>query len=83
MYFRLDPAQAAALAGTWRIVVIRGGYAGLQAVEGGAANLCLLVGRDRFVEGGQSWAGVQALLEAESPHLAARLRGATTCWTVR
>lgn len=78
MYFRLDPAQADELAGFVEILILRGGYAGLQSVEDGTANLCLLLERDRFVESGQGWDGVQALLEAESPHLARRLRGART-----
>ena len=77
MYFRLDAAQAAALAGHVELVLFGGGYAGLQAVENRSANLCLLLQRDRFVASGQSWPGVQALLEAESAHLATRLRGAS------
>src|SRR6185312_7771726 len=39
-------------------------------------NLCVLLDRRRFLAAGQGWATVQALLEAESPHLSARLRGA-------
>ncbi len=75
MYFNLDPAQQAELAGAVEVLIFRGGYAGLQMVESGRANLCLLLDRQRFLEAGQDWDGLQAVLEAESPHLARRLHG--------
>ena len=74
-YFHLDPAQETALAGAVEVILFRGGYAGLQMVEGGRLNLCLLLQRQRFLEAGQDWPSVQAMLEAEAPHLARRLRG--------
>ena len=76
MYLRLGAAEAAALAGAVEVVLFAGGYAGLQAVEGGGVNLCLLVERDVFRACGESWAGVQSMLEAESGHLRRRLAGA-------
>ncbi len=78
MYLRVTPEQASALAGHVEVVIFRGGYGGLQTVEAGVVNLCLLLERDAFAEAGESWAGVQSMLEADSPHLAARLRGAKT-----
>lgn len=42
MYFRA-PALSARLAGTVAVTFFDGGYAGLQPVEGGRLNLCLLV----------------------------------------
>jgi hypothetical protein len=78
MYLRLDPAQAAALAGAVEVILFAGGYGGLQAVEGGGVNLCLLVERGVFSASGESWGGVQSMLEAESGHLRERLRGAVT-----
>ena len=76
MHLRIDPAQAAALAGHVEVIVFRGGYGGLQPIEGGV-NLCLLLDRAVFAEAGEDWATVQAMLEAGSPHLATRLRGST------
>lgn len=76
MYFRLHPAQQAALHGHIEVLLFRGGYAGLQLVEGGQANLCLLMDRARFQAAGRVWAGVQDALERECPHLATRLAGA-------
>ena len=76
MYFRLDPAQAAALAGAVEVVLFEGGYGGLQAVEDGGVNLCLLMERHVFAACGERWAGVQSMLEGQSDHLRERLRGA-------
>ncbi len=79
MHFTLRPAQQAALSGHVEVILFAGGYAGLQMVEGGTANLALLIDRARYQAMGQSWA---ALLEALSrePHLGTRLDGASACW---
>ncbi len=76
MYFRLHPDQAAELAGHVELLLFHSGYAGLQLIEGGVANLCLLVRRDRFAAAGADWPGLQAALEREAPHLQGRLAGA-------
>ncbi|MFI4976481.1 MAG: NAD(P)/FAD-dependent oxidoreductase [Caulobacterales bacterium] len=71
-YFRLSEAMRAALEGFVEVILFEGGYAGLQLVEGGVANLCLLVSHKRFEAVGRTW---PALLEAllREPHLARRL----------
>ena len=74
MYFRLTPAQQAALAGHIEILLFPRGYAGLQVVEGGRANLCLLLDRDRFA--GQGWDSVLAMLQQDCLHLERRLADA-------
>ena len=76
MYYRLASAQAAVLNGHVEIVLFPGGYAGLQLVEGGRANLCLLIRHDAFRAAGAVWDGVVAHLHAHSPLLAERLDGA-------
>lgn len=81
MYLRIDAAQARALAGHVEVVLFPGGYGGLQPVEGGAANLCILIEQDAFAAADESWDGVQALLEAHSPHMAMRLAGAVPLLT--
>ncbi|MBN8892583.1 MAG: hypothetical protein ABS99_04860 [Acetobacteraceae bacterium SCN 69-10] len=75
-YFRLAPEQMEALAGAVEVILFADGYAGLQPVEGGRANLCLLVHRDRLARIGGSWAALLDDLRASSPHLHARLAGA-------
>lgn len=71
-YWRLPPAQTAALDGHIEIVLFDGGYAGLQLVEGGVANLCLLATQARLAAAG-GWEGLRDALLAECPHLARRL----------
>ena len=78
MYLRLAPGQQADLAGHVELLLLSGGYAGLQLVEGGAANLCLLIRRGRFTAAGSSWPGLQDMLERDAPHLRRRLAGAAT-----
>lgn len=75
-HFTLHPAQRAALAGFVEVVLFRDGYAGLQLIEGGAANLCLLVERSRFDAAGQDWAALLQDLYRDNPHLARRMEGA-------
>ncbi len=74
-YFRLAAAPAAALAGHIEIMLFAGGYAGLQLVEGGRANLCLLVERRRFDAAG-GWPALQQRLRRDCRHLGERLDGA-------
>ena len=77
MYFRLAPAQQAELAGHVELMLFPGGYAGLQPVEGGIANLCLLVTRARLQRCAGDWAQLLNAMQSASKHLAQRLQGAT------
>lgn len=60
MYFRA-PALSARLAGTVAVTFFDGGYAGLQPVEGGRLNLCLLVDGAHYRDLG-SWPALLARL---------------------
>ena len=73
MHYRLRTEQQAALAGHVEIVLFPGGYAGLQPIEDGRANLCLLIRRAAFDEAGSTWSGVLTALRRSSPHLLERL----------
>ncbi len=77
MYFGLTPAQEAALAHHVELMMFPGGYGGLQLVENQRANFCLLVSSKRLKRVGGKWPDLLADLCAETPHLAARLAGAT------
>jgi len=77
MYFRLTPAQAEALAGRVELLLYRGGYAGLQPVERGAANLCCLIDRDELRRLGGHWEHLLAAMQQQCPELRKRLAGAT------
>jgi menaquinone-9 beta-reductase len=80
LYWHLHPTQTAELAGHVELIAFSGGYAGLQLVDGGRANLCLLVRRTRFAELGQSWDRLLDEMRAESPHIARRLADAAPCF---
>ncbi|MFL5338182.1 MAG: NAD(P)/FAD-dependent oxidoreductase [Geminicoccaceae bacterium] len=76
LHLRLAEAQDRALDRQVEVVLFEGGYAGLQHVEDGLANLCLLVTRRRFAELGRNWRRLLIWV----PHLNLRLDGAVACW---
>jgi flavin-dependent dehydrogenase len=75
-YFRLCPAQQAALASHVELYVFPGGYAGLQLVEGGRANLCFLVEAAMLARAGGKFAVLLDQLQTICPQLGIRLAGA-------
>ena len=75
-HLRLADAQSAALAGCVELILLPDGYAGLQRVEGGRANLCLLTQRSRLQRAGGEWDGLLRDLLDSAPHLRTRLEGA-------
>jgi len=76
MYFRLEPLQNSALADHAELVMFPGGYAGLQPVEGGITNLCLLVTRAQLRRCDGRWAALLDYIQTSSGFLAKRLQGA-------
>jgi len=80
LHWRLCDEQTAALRGNVELFLFAGGYAGLELVEDGIANLCLIVERARFAALGQRWDAVLDLLRTDCPLLAQRLRNATPSW---
>jgi flavin-dependent dehydrogenase len=76
MHWRLAAAQARALAGHVELTLFPGGYAGLEAIENGLANLSLLVRRRSFAAIGQDWEALLRAIRAQSPLLDERLTGA-------
>ena len=77
LHLRLDAAQTEALAGHVEIIMLRDGYAGLQRIEDGMANLCLLISNARLQEHGNCWEGLLDHLLQTEPHLSVRLANAT------
>jgi menaquinone-9 beta-reductase len=80
LHWRLTDEQTAVLRGNVELFLFPGGYAGLELVEDGVANLCLIIERTQFSALGQRWDAVLDLLRTDCPHLAQRLRGATPSW---
>jgi flavin-dependent dehydrogenase len=75
-YWTLNPEQATKLSGHVELILFPGGYAGLQPVEGGRANLCLLVCKSIFAKKYGGWETLLEAMQAACPHLAQRLDGA-------
>ncbi len=76
LHVALAPAQLRALRRCVEVVLFPDGYAGLQLVGAGRANLCLLVRRARLERVGGTWEALQHDLRRTSPHLAMRIDGA-------
>jgi menaquinone-9 beta-reductase len=80
MHLRLAPQAAAGLAGEVGLHFFDGGCAGLQPVEGGAANLCVTLNRARYARAGGDFGALLEGLGAENPGLGATLAGAEWAW---
>ncbi len=75
-YWRLKSDQAAELAHHVELILFPGGYAGLQEVEGGSANLCLIVRKTAYAAQYGSWDSLLSGMQERCPHLKGRLDGA-------
>jgi flavin-dependent dehydrogenase len=80
MHYNLTPAQQRELAGYIEIMVFQGGYAGIELIENGKANFCLVIRKSAFLRQGRDWGQLLSALSAIIPHLKARLQDATPCW---
>ncbi len=79
LHWRLAPEEAAALGCAVELMLFPGGYAGLEPVEQGVANLCLVVRKGHLAAAGQCWDELLATLRAACPLLDRRLSGAVAC----
>jgi flavin-dependent dehydrogenase len=77
MYYGIELNQRAALHGCIELLLLGGGYAGLQLVEQDRAVLCLLLPAARYRRAGGRWDVLLDGLAEEAPMLARRLAGAT------
>ena len=76
MHFALAARQLRALSGRVELILFPDAYVGLQRVEGGVSNLCLLARRGRLERAGGTWDGLLTDLCRDSAHLRTRLKGA-------
>jgi flavin-dependent dehydrogenase len=81
LHWRLSREETAALGAGVELALFPGGYAGLEPVEGGIANLCLVVRRSHLAALGGRWDALLGALRAAAPHLDRRLMGAEACWS--
>jgi menaquinone-9 beta-reductase len=80
LHWRLSARETEALGAAVELVLFPDGYAGLEPIENGVANLCLVLRRSRFAALGQRWERLLPALLADCPHLARRLAKAEPCW---
>ena len=80
LHLGLAPEAAAALARHVELHFFDGGYLGLQRIETGDANLCLVLRPDLLRRLGGRWDDVRMYLAGTSPILAERLRGTVPRW---
>ncbi len=79
MHWRLAPAAMAALGERVELYLFPGGYAGLEPIEDGIANLALLV-RKRALPEAPAWPALLEAMRRACPMLDARLDGAQALW---
>ena len=80
MHWRVSAAQTAALAASIELFLFPGGYAGLELVESGIANLCLVVRRRHLALLDNRWDLLLSTLRSDFLTLHQRLAGAQACW---
>ena len=80
MHWRLSAVQKTKLQNQVKIVFFTGGYAGLELVEDGIANLCLIVTKKRFAEVGKKWSLLLIAIFSATPLLKAVFSYAEACW---
>ncbi len=77
IHLRLVESAQALLVRRVELFVLDRSYVGLELIEDGLANLCLVMPRDLAARVGRGWPALRVHLEAASPSLAAHLDGAT------
>ncbi len=80
MHWRLSPEQKTALGQDIELFLHADGYAGLQPIDAGTANLCFVLGVATFQGLGTTFAAALAHLRQLFPPLDERLRGARPVW---
>jgi len=81
MHYRLRAEQIAALRSNVELYLYPGGYAGLELVEDGIANLCLVIRMRHFATLNHSWESLISALRSDLLPLQQRLAGSDPCWT--
>ncbi len=80
MHMRLAEESRRSLAGRVELFLLDRSYAGLELVEEGIGNLCLVLPRAVVARLAPDWPALHAYLGSALPRLAARLDGAEPLW---
>jgi flavin-dependent dehydrogenase len=79
-HWRVAAEQISVIGPCVELFLIPGGYAGLEPVENGILNLCLVIRSTHFARLGGRWDALLSMLRAEFPQLRQALAGAEACW---
>jgi flavin-dependent dehydrogenase len=79
MHWKLASSATQSLRDVMELFLFRGGYGGLVLVEGGTANLCIVVRQKVLCEAG-GWPQLLGMIQEQVPALGEKLRGAEPCW---
>ena len=79
MHWQLEPAETEVLRNFMELFLFTGGYGGLSLIEGGVANLCIVVRQSRLRALGE-WPTLLASILDQNLLLRRRLRGARALW---
>jgi menaquinone-9 beta-reductase len=80
MHWRIAAEQICALDACVELFLFPGGYAGIELVENGILNLCLVIRRSHFARLGSRWDALLSTLRAKFLRLRYLLAGAEACW---
>lgn len=80
MHMKVSTATRTRLAGRVVLVAFRGGYAGLQPIDGTSVNLCLVLRRSLFDHAQTSWEQIVAMLHRDHSAFADLMRDAKPSW---
>lgn len=80
MHVRPSPGAARSLAGRVALILLEGGYAGIEPIEDGIANLCVVLPRAVVARLDPGWPALHAFLAERSIGLAERLKDAMPLW---
>ncbi len=80
MHLRPSPEVRRALDGRVELFFLDGSYIGLELIEDGIANLCMVLPRATVGRFGPGWPALHAHLASALPALAERLAGAEPLW---
>lgn len=80
LHWRRTGGDTRAVTSCVELLLFPGGYAGIEPVENGILNLCLVVRRGHFAELGGRWEALLSMLRANLLQFQRALAGTEACW---
>ncbi len=80
MHFNVSDSMRQTLVDHIDLILFEDGYAGLQLIEDGRVNLCLLISKKRLADINKDWQAVLRYVAAQASCLHEFVNTATPCW---